>query len=55
MESFCAIQTDSEALLLHEIEDKQALFRIRYLQPCFNVFRNAERMEYAAAIGSNPN
>jgi len=48
-----AIEVNTEGLRCYEIEDKLQLPCIRGLQPCFDIFRDAERIEHAAAIGLN--
>jgi hypothetical protein len=43
-----------ETLLLNQIEYEEQLLRIRHLQPCLDVLRDAERMEHSATIRRDP-
>jgi hypothetical protein len=51
LKGFAAIEIDAKCLFCYLIEDEPQVIRIRGLQPGFDIFRDAERIEYAAAVG----
>jgi hypothetical protein len=53
LKRFSAIEINTEGLLSYKVENKSCIRCVWRLKPRFDIFRDAERIEHAAAVGLN--